>query len=706
MAPTKQEVAQQFLRRREKNLRYFQKAQPALFKHFQSFRMNRVEVQVGTEGADVDLVVDGQSWYQGGAKAQGKEEAKQFLEEYRPGKKVHSMTPVFAETKVANRFVANHEKKCLSHSHVTRENFEGFKISNFLPSVVFMGVGLGYHIEAVTQKADIVDAIIFEPDDEVFAASLFTIDWESVCQRFQGRKGYSLRFLITPAGWADQRLQEYLESEVHKSVPLFPVITSYFNHRSQSRMKALAQAIARDAAGHLTSWGNYESELRRLNNMLHNTRQDLSLLKPESVQQSSLPVLIVGSGPSIDGRIEQIKQVRSQVILVSAGTGIRALTANGLSPDFHVELDPHYLIYGHLSQVNKALIADTTLLAVAEINPLVPELFRHCHFYVKDRSPYPGLFGVQDHAFRFCYPTCTNAALSLFVQLGFSNLFLLGCDYGFKSLENHHSEASVYGESDTSEVSHVLKQRSKDHYKESTTFLTEGVDGGQLYTKPDYHAGKKEMEAQIRYWKVKQGAVQVSNCSDGAVIEGAPWLDGQAFVASIRLQGAEAPGPDKLRSLLPTSLLPADPVRQHAIVDEVSKELRQRTAYILDALKSFQLRGKKDISRAARFVSVANHKVGASPAQRTSAHLVSGTVKWFLVSSYSHAMAHEDGEALKAFLKGWQTQFNGFLREIPEHFQSNLNQEMAASADPLVNNMNWENEADTALTGSGEGDER
>ncbi|MDX1588893.1 MAG: 6-hydroxymethylpterin diphosphokinase MptE-like protein [Oleiphilaceae bacterium] len=703
MAPTKQEVAQQFLRRRDNNLRFFQKTQPALYRHFQSFRMSRVEVQVGTEGSDVDLVVDGQSWYQGRAKAHGTEEAKQFLAEYQPGKTVQSIVPPFAESINRSLFTSEYQRQCLEKSAVTQDNFAGFRMSNFLPSVIFMGVGLGYHIEAVSRQVDIVDAIIFEPDDEVFAASLFTVDWAAVCQRFQGRKGYSLRFLITPSGRTDQQLQELLEREVHKSAPLFPVISSYFNHRGQTRMNELALSIGRDTSAHLTTWGNYDDELRRMNNMLHNTRQTIPLLKPESVNRSSLPVLIVGSGPSIDGRMEQIRQLRSQVILVSAGTGIRALTANGLSPDFHVELDPQYSVYQHLVDVDQEMTRETTLLAVAEVNPLVTELFRHCHFYVKDRSPYPALFDAQDYAFRLCNPTCTNAALSLFVQLGFRNLFLLGCDYGFQSAEKHHSGASVYREEGASEISRAFKERTRSRYHKKNLFLVDGVSGEPVYTKADYHGAKKEIETQIRYWKKEHDEVQVRNCSDGAVIEGAPWMSGDDFMASVRLQQEEVPQSSVLRGLLPTTELSTAPDQQKAIVDGVNRGLRERATQLKEALSGFQLRGKKDISRASRFVSAVNERRDPSAAQRTAAHLLSGTTKWFLVAGFSHAMAHEDGPAVNSFLKGWQNTFNALLHEIPEHFSKRLSRRLPVSEDPLVTRGKWEAEVDAAETPSPEG---
>src|SRR5690606_20284278 len=83
-------------------------------------------------------------------------------------------------------------------SPMIKRPFTGYKRGNFFPSMVFLGAGLGYHIDWLSQRVPIVNGIIIEREPEKFAVSLYTVDWAKICSRF-ARSGHSLTFAIGQA---------------------------------------------------------------------------------------------------------------------------------------------------------------------------------------------------------------------------------------------------------------------------------------------------------------------------------------------------------------------------------------------------------------------------------------------------------------------------------------------------------------------------
>ena len=58
----------------------------------------------------------------------------------------------------------------------TREDMHGH-IPNDVPSALVFGVGLGYHLGYLYERCKIGTLFLFEPDLDLFYASLFCFDW-------------------------------------------------------------------------------------------------------------------------------------------------------------------------------------------------------------------------------------------------------------------------------------------------------------------------------------------------------------------------------------------------------------------------------------------------------------------------------------------------------------------------------------------------
>lgn len=673
MSESDEDVAAPFIRRKQKNLAYFRKYRPEIFEYFASFDPRHCELVVTPGRDDVDLLDAGQSVYRHLAREYSDSEVQDFIRNNPPEKPIVSMEPPFLQAQEGSRFASHFVRESLAMSKVTPSTFKGYYRGNVLPSVVFLGCGLGYHIDSLTSRAEVIDAVVFEPDPERFALTLFTVDWEDICSRFRG-KGRSISFCIA-TNPSEENVRRVLGAKVAEIVPLYPYLSWYYNHLANVELYRIAKDLEKDLPVVGTNWGNYDFELRGFRNVFHNLHLEGSYVKPYLLGESDTPVAIVGSGPSLDGRIEGLKTNRDKLIIMSAGTGLRALLSHGVRPDFHIELDADYMIYEMLSDIDEQFdLRGITLLCTVSVNPLVPQLFESYRFYFSSEYYVPAFLGLDSDAIPGCTPTCTNAALALAFGFGFRNLFLFGTDYGFQDKSYHHSRFSVYGQESKTDFASRFQRETASGTAARPKFETEGVNETTVITQGDYFTAKRAVETYLSDRASRGLTFSVRNCSDGALIKGADWLSESAFFEV--LDNASIDGRDALISAVErcASKMPDFDTAQvfGAVVTEVSETARQ----FLSVLKNSRLSGRKDLIVVCNQIRDYLNRVGPGSGRRSPVvvqlmgwQILKGTVQRFLQTGLCHGLAHED-EALQPFLDHWVRTFKAFLEQLPEHFSS------------------------------------
>lgn len=702
MARREIDPAEAFLKRKEKNLNFFKRTQPAIYQIFANMMLSRVELVVTPGATDVDMTVDGKSCYRGLAKEYSVDEAERFLKENPPGKKIQTFAPPWPESYRHPRFATLAVRSLAEKSPINRDNFQGYERGNVFPSVVFLGCGLGYHIEALVEKATIINAIVVEREPEKFAVSLFTVDWEKICSRFQ-KKGHTLQFAIG-SGQDPQSLRNLLSSNLSKNIPFHPFFTTYYNHLADIELARTAIEVSKDIAVMASHWSNYDNELRRLLYTLHNVKDGARYLRNIRQPEHDRPLVIVGSGPSLDDRIAGLKAASDQVVIVSAGTGLRPLLAAGIRPDFHVELDPDYLVYRFLTDLDEEALKEIRLLAVHEVNPLVSTLFKDTYYFFKTDHNLSAVLGASDDAFSYCNPTCTNSALSIAFSLGFRNIYLFGTDYGFRDSVNDHSEQSVYGRKVTTDFAQNVQNRRQ--ITNRNEFEVPAVDGGVVRTINGYYAAKRSVEDFISEASKQATALSVFNCSDGAVIEGADWIAAEDF--QHRLDASQ-----QIESSLMETLFSTLSASVHAELLEdqlldMETELSRRVRDFSKLVRDARLGGRKDLCLLAnRLRGTVNSLVpprGLSrptPIQQYVYQLIGGSMLHFIYVGLCHGMACSEKD-LVPFLKTWKQGLLDFLVRLPEHFRRVLMERPDAEEDLWVSTFLIDPEPDfDARTGVG-----
>ena len=684
MSNNQDTAAQVYLRRKQKNLEFFKVSLPKIYQVLENQMLTRAELVVTPGAKDLDMTIDGQSCYRGLAKEYSQDEALQFLKDNPPDKPLKTFRPEWPSSYPVDRYTFRKMRNILEVSTVTPENFQGyFRGNNFFPSIVFLGCGLGYHIEALVERTNIVSAFIVEREPEKFALSLFTVDWAAICAKFK-RRGYSINFAIG-LGTSGESVRDVLARHLKSAVPFYPFMTTYYNHLADIELAKTATDVSKDVAMISAHWSSYDDHLIRLMNTLFNVRGGLHYLKKKNLPAVHYPMVVVGSGPSIDNRIDSLKAVRSRVVIVSAGTGLRPLLMAGIKPDLHVELDPGYSIYEIHADQGRDALTDIPLLAVNEINPHVPSLFGRTRYFFKSDNAFPDLLKISGDGYPSCNPTCTNAALSIGYSLGFRKLFLFGTDYGFESVDKDHASTSIHGDKADSEFARGF--REKVATRRRSTFAVPRVGGGTIHTRNDYYSAKRSVEQLLAELESAESSTEVFNCADGAEIEGTVWLKEDAFAEKIlELGTAKPPNLDERLDSIEASL---DKECMDRVLPDVLAEIRKETASLAGVIKKAKLGGTRDLAILANELKTLITRIkprkgraAVTAAQLTMNQLLQGTVLRLVHLGLSHGLACHDAKERDRFIRAWRHQVLDLLDGLPEHFERVMSDPRSMEENP------------------------
>lgn len=668
--------------RKIKNLQFFNTYYKGIYDHFLELQLSRLELSITPGSKDVDVLENGVSLYPGGAVDTAGKETRDFIRLFSERKRIKNFRLRAATELPCQRFALDLIYKCASDSPVSARPFEGYIFDKFVPSVVFLGVGLGLHIDEITRSTDIVNAIIYEPDPEFFALSMFVVDWQAIWARFE-KKGYSLSFVISSNSDSDEHVR-MLENEMKKSIPFHPDFTVFLSHRSNERLIKIFEGVRDRLPVINANWDNFDRQVDHLNQELHNLERHPPIILPQHCQAVERPIVIVGSGPSLDNRIESIKAHRANIVLMSAGTGLRALLRNGIEPDFHVELDSDFIIYDIISNSGLRPDNNIVLFAKSTVNPLVTDLFSEVFlFYSAETNDYH--FWSHSEAFAGASPTCTNAALSLATNLGFRNIFLAGSDYGFLSENRDHSEHSVYGKPDNSEF--VKRFQATVGGRKSEVLEVESVDGGRIFTRGDYLFAKIKAEDLMRAQNRRVNPPAFYNISDGARIEGTDWVSPDEFPDLVHRLSDNS---GELTAFHGALRRGAGYVSQELIDErpgQLAMELKQRCARFVSLIKTAPLSRRVDGVRLANTMRQelrdVSRKKGMSEhggVRLMAFQLMWGSTLQFIYLLLAHGLACEDDE-LEAFFDAWRKTSVKFFAEIPHEYSDKVSERRPREED-------------------------
>ena len=366
------------------------------------------------------------------------------------------------------------------------------------------GIGLGAHITSLAEETKCRGLILVEPNLEFLYHSLFTLDWEELTQSFS-KTG---KFLAVLGGTNPLHIAHDIRNFIRSRCPCFLDGAMTFFHYKGSVLEMAHKRFQTDISLVLTGLGFFDDDIKMVRNSFENLKNYKGYIYRRTTKPRPLPVFIIGCGPSLDPALDVIRKHKDKAVLLSCGTAFGPLLANGIVPDFHLEMENGELTYDLLSAKAAAQdIGDICLVASSTVDPRVAPLFKKTVFFFRQVLASWSIFGLgQDTSLSEPGPTVTNAGLSFAQELGFREFYFFGMDYGARDQAQHHAKDSEY------------RPGGKVKFVQGFNMTRPGNLGGMVHTNEIFMWARDTVERSIRQFR--RGATYY-NCSDGMTIEGA-----------------------------------------------------------------------------------------------------------------------------------------------------------------------------------------
>lgn len=397
------------------------------------------------------------------------------------------------------------------NENVNFNDIEFKKIYKF----VYIGTGLGFHIQEINKRIDSYMTLIIEPNIEIFRLSLFTTDYtvfeEGNKKLFLSIGNDKLKRLNTLSNFSAYhdymnysiKYYNFLESTTFIKEELI----DYFGNNSvvDFPYKAIIQVFGRTL--------HYMKEKNKF----------LSL--PKSLEKKVLEdkkILLISAGPSLDGYIEWIQKYQNKFTIICVDVITRKLEKNGIVPDIVVSIDPSEKCAGFLDTQNPNFLNNSVIIFLSQQSLETYELMKGKNIYFTQ-----GLALLHKLGY---FGSCPNVGTFSFlasILLKAKELYLIGCDAAFNQ---------ETGERYAKDSSHYIKDEQKNSddktYDHDNLVIVKGNLRDTIKSNNGLLGFRSDYERTIFVLK-ETFDFKCYNLSDGAYIEGITPLtkDGITIIA-------------------------------------------------------------------------------------------------------------------------------------------------------------------------------
>jgi len=369
----------------------------------------------------------------------------------------------------------------------------------FSPPVVFLGIFHGLHIDYFLSRTEVPMALFIEPDMVRFEVSCYFLDYEALKEKVGGCLYIAIgedantasiqlffrKTSITPLVWT-RVLPAY-------ETPHSPVIIENLK---------LLQTVRSDIIYPI------DYELRGLLNGFSQLKKGRMLLSEDIKTSSQCKIVIVATGPSLTDDLDWLRENQDRVIIFAVHSAVKILTNYGIKPDFQFCIDIHSRESGELE-----------LLELVREKPLIQyykapdEYFRTVDTVLtisEGNKPDPVVFKKN---ILYTHPSTTCLAFSFAEYCGPKEIYLLGCDFGYQSIEKDHAEGSPYDK-----LNDDKKDEKKTHYGNTVQALVPAnfKNAGLIQTTAFLSHTRISLEMRINTSKKK---IKVFNMSNGVEVK-------------------------------------------------------------------------------------------------------------------------------------------------------------------------------------------
>ncbi len=385
------------------------------------------------------------------------------------------------------------------------------------PNCLMIGIGLGYHLARLYEQVEVENLVLIEPDTDVFYSSLFAFDWKNLLEYLHQSK-HLINFLI---GVESDELFLDLEA-IYRKHGLF-LSGSWFTyiHYVNDLTKQTWSEIKKHFEQIHEAIGFFDDHLFATSQGLEliKNKHRFVLNKPLREEYKSLPVFVIGAGPSLDHDIPFLRKYQDKAIVIACGTAIDSLYHAGIKPDFYVNLERTFNVGESTLGVipDQKFLQDTIIFASDTCHRNTLKYFKDTAIFAKNDEPffpyltsyYPELEKIQE--IKLSNPVVGNAGLASAIYFGFENIYLFGIDNGKKlgSNQMHSSYTSLYA-----------NRGAIDHGGSYTIEKSlPGNFGGQCESSFFFSMSGHNISFLLQMEQLNNDRLICHNCSDGIFME-------------------------------------------------------------------------------------------------------------------------------------------------------------------------------------------
>ncbi len=359
---------------------------------------------------------------------------------------------------------------------------------NFYPPTALFGLAGGLFLALLLEEGAFFHALyIYEEHIDLLRVSCFFVD-------------YAQLFKATPPT-ACVLFLKHMPNSLLQFIFQTKRITHSLLHLEFKPYESEASTLAQQhfnahKKSALRGWGSFEDEMLGFNNTLKNLQQSPLVLNPRTCKPFSVPICVVGNGPSLDSLLDFIDDYQERMIIFSCGTALKPLKARGIKVDFQIEIER----IDYLADVlQNAPLDQTPLLYANMCNPRAVSLAQESYMFMRGGSASGYMLG--DLVLEYSAPFVGNAGVRL-ACLFSKTLILCGLDCGYIEGQAKHAQGSFYGVERAHIPSDALQVRP--NFEQGSRVFADGL----------FILSKDQMGALF-----KKYAPLVYNLSHGAYIE-------------------------------------------------------------------------------------------------------------------------------------------------------------------------------------------
>jgi hypothetical protein len=366
------------------------------------------------------------------------------------------------------------------------------------------GLGLGLQLEPLIRHYKPKVLVIVEESRDNFVHASSVIDWESIW-RLSQELGTTIKLTIEKD---PIRIHEGVKTHIMSSSLMGLDGLHVFNHGYSSALKQASALLMDPKSANLASFmGFITDEYNMMKNSFRNLRHGTKRLIGPAKEKCYYPVLIVGSGPSLEENMEWLRNNRDKFILISSGSSLAVLLKNGVRSDFHCNLERAQSILERHEELVQQGYADELkqiyAVMTTTIWPGVDQFFKDTVYFLRPALSPLGVFAENFDQVLFNEgPQVTNTAFAFARRLAAKEIYLLGVDLGTTNPD---------------------LPRAKDAWKgirpRQLTIPLRGNKGKTVFTDMALVQQKDTLEAQIR--KLNDIGGHCYNLGTGVQIRGA-----------------------------------------------------------------------------------------------------------------------------------------------------------------------------------------